>query len=134
VVADGLAIALRGVLAAAQVELGLGWGRGPSHPRGAERGSDQPGLGGRADGRRLPLVEDPDHRVDVVDLDLAGDVGAPEAELPGCRDRVGQRVLGASPECRPAAVGGGELRSVPELDRERPLREGALDLVDQWLS
>ena len=132
-VADGLAVALGGVLAAAQVELGLRRRRGAVDAGGAQGRRDQPGLGGGADRRRLPVVEQADDGVHVVDLDLAGDVGAAEAELTRRRDRVGEGVLGAGPEGRAAAVGGRQLRPVPELDRERALREGALDLLDQRL-
>ena len=134
VVADGLAVALGGVLAAAEVDLGLRRGRRAAHAGGSHGCGDQPGLRRRPDRRRLPVVEQPDHGIHVVDLDRAGDVGAPQPELPGRRDRVGDRVLGAGPECGTASirVGGGEPGAVPELDRERPLGEGALDLLDEW--
>ena len=134
VVADGLAVALGGVLAAAEVDLGLRRGRRAAHAGGSHGCGDQPGLRRRPNRRRLPVVEQPDHGIHVVDLDRAGDVGAPQPELPGRRDRVGDRVLGARPESGTASirVGGGEPGAVPELDRERPLGEGALDLLDEW--
>src|SRR4029079_344529 len=93
----------------------------------------QPGLGSGADGRRLPVVEQPDDGFHVVDLDRTGDIGAPEAELTGRRAGVLERLLGAGTEGRAATVRGGHLCSVPELDRERAVREGALDLVDEGL-
>ncbi len=134
-VADGLAVALGGVLAAAQVELRLGRRGRAANAGRAQGGGDQPGLGRGADRRRPPLVEQPDHRVHVVDLDLPGDVGPPEAELAGGRDGIGERVLGAGREGRTAAVcaGRGDPGAVPELDREGPLGKGALDLADQRL-
>src|SRR5829696_6117760 len=83
VVADGFAVALGRVLAAAEVHLGLGRGRGTANARGAQGRGDQAGLRRSAHRWRLPRVEHADHTVDVVDLDLTGDVGAPEAELAG---------------------------------------------------
>ena len=132
-VADRLAVALGAVLAAAQMELRLGRLRGTVDADDAQRRRYQPSLGRGADGRRLPVVEQPDDGFHVIDLDRAGDIGAPEAELAGRRDRVLECLLGAGPEGRATTVRGRNLGAVPELDRERAVREGALDLVDQGL-
>ena len=132
-VADRLAVALGAVLAAAQMELRPGRLGGTVDPDDPQRRCYQPSLGRGADGRRLPVVEQPDYGFHVIDLDRAGDIGAPEAELAGRRDGVLERVLGAGPEGRAATVRGRNLRAVPELDRERAVREGALDLLDQGL-
>src|SRR6185436_6283009 len=62
--------------------------------------------------------------------ELAADVGAADAELAGCPQRVGDGPRRADPERRP---GGGRLEAaaVPEFDRERALREGCAELATQ---
>ncbi len=82
-------------------------------------------------GRRLPAVEQLDHRVHVVDLDVAADVGAAEAELARRAQRVGGGARRAHVEGRPRPVGRRQPRAVPELDRERSLGDAALDLPPQ---
>ena len=58
---------------------------------------------GAVDRRRLPAVEQPHHRVEVVDLEVAGHVGAAEAELARRAQRVRERARRAHGEGRAAA-------------------------------
>ena len=87
---------------------------GARQPAGRERGEHQPQTARRAERRRLPAVEQRDRGVDVVDLEIARDVGAPEAELAGRAQSVGHRPrraqrgrsgppssVGAHPACHP---------------------------------
>ena len=109
---------------------------GAAPPAGGRGGSRRPvaraaasASRARADAvqrRRLPGVEQVEHRVHVVDLELARYVRATQAELPRGAQRVRERRRRAHREARPAAVGRGQLRAVPEVDRERPLGEGAV--------
>ena len=124
-VADGAGVALLGVAAAAGPQLGGRPARRPGQPRGAHRAEQQPRLVGALQRRRLPAVEQLDHRVHVVDLDLAADVGAAEPELARRPQHVGGGAGRADAEGRPAAAGRGQPRPVPELDRERPLGDAA---------
>ena len=61
----------------------------------------------RSIGGALEAVEQADHRVEVVDLELTRGVGAAEAELAGraqqVRDAAGERTVKTGP---PATVGG----------------------------
>ena len=88
VVAHRLGVALLAVAAAAEHELGVGPPRRPLDPGGAHRAEQQAALVGAVQRRRLPAVEQLDHRVHVVDLDVAADVGAAEPELAGGAQRV----------------------------------------------
>ena len=130
-VADGAGVALLGVAAAAGAQLGGGAARRPGQPGGAHRAQQQRALVGALQRRRLPAVEQRDHRVHVVDLDLAADVGAAEAELPRRPQDVGGGARRAHVEGRPVVGAGREPRPVPELDRERPLGDPPLDLAPQ---
>ena len=118
--------------AAARAQLGRGAPRRPGQPGGAHRAEQQRPLVGAVERRRLPAVEQLDHRVHVVDLDLAADVGAAEAELaraPAARGR--RRAASGRRRSGPPPLVGGEPRAVPELDRERPLGDAGLDLAPQ---
>ena len=89
-VAHGAGVALLAVAAAARAQLGGGPRRRLGQAGGAHRAEQQRPLVGAVERRRLPAVEQLDHRVHVVDLDLAADVGAAEAELaraPAARGR-----------------------------------------------
>ena len=55
-----------------------------------------------------------EHGVEVVDVELARDVGAAEPELARRAQRVGERVAASAPEGGPAAVRRGQRRAVPE--------------------
>ena len=131
VVANGAGVALLAVAAAAEDELGGGAAGRALDAGGAHRAERQSRHVAAIERRRLPGVEQLDHRVHVVDLDLAADVGAAEAELA----RRAQGVCGGSrradEEGRAVAVGGRQLGSVPELDRERALRDAVFDLAAQ---
>ena len=104
---------------------------GRVRPVGAHGAEQQRALVGAVEGGRLPAVEQGDHRVHVVDLDLAADVGAAEAELARRPQDVGGGPRRADVEGRAGAVGGLQPGPVPELDRERPLRDPGLDLAAQ---
>ena len=60
-----------------------------------------------------------DHGVEVVDLDLARDVGAAEAELPGRPQRVGEGRGRADAERRPVACRRVQARAVPAAQPRR---------------
>ena len=88
-VADGAGVALLAVAAAARHELGGGARRRRGDAGGAHRAEQQGALVGAVERGRLPVAEQGDHGVDVVDFELAGDVGAAEAELARRAQRVG---------------------------------------------
>ena len=102
-------------------------------PAAAGGGEHQPRLRAVVERRRLPAVDDPHRRVEVVGQQVAVDVGAADPELPGRAQQVGERLRRADREDRAVAVGGRDAAAVPELDRERPLGKGALDLAAQGL-
>jgi hypothetical protein len=131
VVAHRLCVALLAVATPAQHQLGGGPARRPLDAGGAHRGEQQSRLVAALQRGRLPGVEQLDHRVHVVDLDRAADVGAAEAELtrrPQCV-RGGPRR--AHEEGRPGAAGRRQPRPVPKLDRERTLGDARFDLAAQ---
>ena len=111
-VAHGAGVALFAVAAAAGAQLGGGARRRLGQPGGADRAEQQRPLVGAVERRRLPAVEQLDHRVDVVDLELAADVGAAEAELAGRAQHVGGGARRADAEGR-ALAGRSRASSVP---------------------
>jgi hypothetical protein len=128
VVADSAGVALAAVAPPARAQLGLRHARRRAQPvaaRGRERDAS---YGPAVERRRVPAVEELEHGVEVVDVDRARDVGAPEPELAGRAQRVGGRVGRAHLERRAAPVRRGEDAAVPELDRERPGGKGLLEL------
>ena len=89
VVADRARVAVLGAALATGAELSLRRRGGTGETGGAKGAERQPGLRATIERRRLPGVEQRDHRIDVVDVDLPGDVGAAEPELAGGAERVG---------------------------------------------
>ncbi len=120
-VAHGAGVALFAVAAAAGAQLGVGARRRLGDAGGAHGAEQQRPLVGPFQRGRLPAVEQGDDGVDVVDLELAADVGAAEAELPWRPQDVGGGARRADAEGRSPAGRRGELGPVPELDRERAL-------------
>ena len=105
-VADRLGVALLAVAAAAEHQLGGGAAAAAAcRPAARTAPSSQSRHVAAIERRRLPAVEQLDHRVHVVDLDLAADVGAAEAELAGRAQRVRGGAGRADEEGRPVAVG-----------------------------
>ncbi len=131
VVADGARVALLGVAAAARAQLGAGRLGRPGQAGGADGAEQERALVGPLQGRRLPAVEEGDHGVHVVDLDLAADVGPAEAELPGRPQHVGGGARRAQEEGRAAVRRRGEAGPIPKLDPERPLGDAGFDLAPQ---
>ena len=131
VVAHRLGVALLAVAAAAEDQLGRGAAGWALDAGGAHRAERQPGDVAAVERRRLPAVEQLDHGVHVVDLDLAADVGAAEAELARRAQRVGGGAGGAHEESGAVAVARGQPRPVPELDREGALGDATFDLPAQ---
>ena len=78
--------------------------RRPLSPAARTAPSSRRALVGALQRGRLPAVEQLDHGVHVVDLDLAADVGAAEAELSGRPQRVGGGPGRAHVEGRSVAV------------------------------
>ncbi len=92
VMADGARVALLAVPAPLRDELGGRPRRRRRQAHRADGGQHQPQAARRIDRRRLPAVEQGDHGVHVVDLELARYVGATEAELAGGAQRMGDRL------------------------------------------
>ena len=69
--------------------------------RGPQRRGSETQPCGEAERRRVPAAEQGDHPVQVVDVDLAADVGATEPELAGARSRCpmarGERIVSVGP-------------------------------------
>jgi hypothetical protein len=83
VVADGLGVATLGVAAPPRAQLGRGRGRKARQPRRSDRGGGKPQAGEEPERGRAPSSEQRDDPVEVVDVDIAADVGAPQPELTG---------------------------------------------------
>ena len=98
----------------------------PAQPGGTQRRCSKAQLGERAQGWRLPAAEQGDDAVEVVDVHLAGDVGAPEPELARGPEEVPESVRGAEGDRR-ARAGRLHLVAVPEAQLERAIGKGALD-------
>ena len=81
-------------------------------------------------GGAMPAAEQRDDPVEVVDVDLAAHVGAPEPELAGRAQNVSDRPRRPDRERR-AVAGRRNARSVPELDRERTISKCALNCATQ---
>ena len=100
-----VALPLRTQLRGGRLRWALNTGR-------ANGGQGQPGALRAVQRRRLPPVQQLDHRVEVVDLDLARYVGAAEAQLPGarraCPRAAGERTWNTGP---PPLVDGRRLPS-----------------------
>jgi hypothetical protein len=88
---------------------------------GAHGGGGEPALGAGVDRGRAVAVEQRQHLVDVVDVELAGDVRAAETELAGRAQHVAERGRRADGEHRAVAGGRRQLAPVPERDAERAL-------------
>ena len=73
----------------------FGTGGGLTIPTRARGGERQPRLLPAFERWRLPVGEQVEHGVDVVDVERAGDVGAADAELAGGAQRVRERGLRA---------------------------------------
>jgi hypothetical protein len=76
------------VTLAARPQLGARRAGGQAQAAGASRRHRQAGAGAAVERRRLPGVEQVEHGVHVVDVDLARDVGAAEPELAWCAQGV----------------------------------------------
>ena len=133
VVAHRARVALAAVAPPARAQLAGGDRRRQHQPAGAHGRQRQPQPCPRVDRGRLERVEQPDHAVEVVRLQLAGGVRAAQPELSGRAQQVGDRGRGAHREDRSAGRGRRELRAVPEAQRERALRQRLRQLAAQWL-
>ncbi len=131
VVTDGPAVALAAMAAPPRAQLA---GGDPRRRRQAAR------LGGReretqppatVDRGRLERVEEADHAIEVVRLELPAGVGASEAELAGSAQQVRDGCGRAHGEAGGLRSGGGELRAIPEAHAERPVRQGLLEGAPQ---
>ena len=78
--------------------------RRPLHARSRARRRPPAAPAHGVERRRLPACRQADERVEVVDVELAGHVGAAEAELARRAQQVGDRARRADGEARPVAV------------------------------
>ena len=90
-VRDCAAVALAAVPAPARAQLGGRGARQRSPRAGPHGGGRQAPALARIQRRHGIAVEQIECRVDVVHVDVAADVGAPEPELPGCTQEVAER-------------------------------------------
>jgi hypothetical protein len=118
VVAHRAGVALTRVPLADRPQLRLRRRGRPRHAGRRDRAQSEPRPRAAIERRRLPRVEHLHHGGEIVDLELAADIGAADAELArraqGVRDRAG-RPYG---ERRNAPRGRRDDRSVPEPDFE----------------
>ena len=133
VVAHRARVALRRVAAAAQAQLRPRDVRRAPNAERAGGGEGEPCLLPPLERRRLPLGQRLEHRVEIVHVERARDVGAAEPELARRQQRVGQRVRRAHLEGGPAAVGRRQCGAVPEPHRERALGQRVLQLSKKGL-
>ena len=131
VVAHGAGVAPDAVALAARAQLRGGHG-GRAHRAARTRGRQgQARALGALHGRRLPGVEQVERGLDVVGLERAGHVGAAQAELAGGAQHVRHGVARARTEDDPGPAGGRQAGAVPELELERPVGKGRLELLQQ---
>ena len=130
-VAHRLRVAAAGVKASARPQLRSGAAGRALHARGADGGGEQASPSGGAHRGRVPATDQRDHAVEVVGLDVAVHVRAPEPQLARRAQHVGDRARRVEPHRRAGAVARGHLAAVPELDRERPVGQRPLDLAAQ---
>ena len=118
VVAHRACVALGAVVLALEHVLGRRAGAAAARSRrGAPRVRGAPSAL-RAHRRRLPGVEHPHDALEVVDGEVAGHIGAADAELAGRAQRVGERARRAHAEMRAAvAVGRRKRRLRPRTRR-----------------
>jgi hypothetical protein len=131
VVAHGAGVAPAGVPAPAQRQLGVGRSGLAAQPVRGYSGGQQARPGRTADRRGLPVAHQVDQRVHVADLQVARDIGAPQAQLARRAQGVGHRIGRAHREGELGGTGGRELTAVPEGDRERALGQGRLQRAAQ---
>ena len=90
---------------------GIGGGAISPQARTAAKRQPQPRL--RVDRGRLERVQQPDHAVEVVRLQLAGGIGAPQPELPGRAQQMGDGGRRAHREDRSAGASSARAPSRP---------------------
>ena len=100
-VAHSLGVAFLAVAAALQPQLALGRARGDRQSAGSERGDRQARTRRPVDLGLLEVVDQRDHAVEVVDLQLAGDIGPAEPQLARSAHDVGDCLGRAHREDRP---------------------------------
>jgi hypothetical protein len=133
VVSDSAAVASEAVEAPALAQLDRRhpwWWRDPG---GAGDCRGEPECVRRPDLWRLPIDDESNGRVELGDLDIeiAADVGAPEAELARTAQEVCDGAGRAQHERRALRLGRGDLGPVPEADPERALGEHAREFSTQ---
>ena len=133
VMANRARVALLRMKPPARRELGDRGPRRQGEPRPARRRQHQASLGIAVDLGRVPARYDGQRRVEVVGQQVPAHVRPADSELPRSAQQRRDRLRRANREDGPVAVGRRDPGSVPELDRERPLREVALDLTAQRL-
>jgi hypothetical protein len=132
VVRDGAPVARDRVALALRPQLDRGRLRELLERPGAHGGGGQAALGARVDRGRAVAVEQRQHLVDVVDVELTGDVGAAEPELAGGAQHVPERDRRADGEHRAVARRGRQFGAVPQRHAERALRQCLGDGRAQW--
>ncbi len=134
VVAHRARVARAAVAGAPRAQLAGGDPRGARQAARPHRGERQAQARGAVDRGRVEAVEQPDHAVEVVGLQLARGVRAAEAQLPGSAQQVRHGGGRAHREDGAVGRGRGELRAVPEAQREGALGERRRELAAQRLS
>ena len=134
VVAHRARVALAAVAAAPRAQLAGGDPRRARQAARPHRRQRQPQARRAVDRRRLEAVEQPDHAVEVVGLQLSRGVRPTEAELSRRAQQVRDRRRRAHREDRALRRSRGQLRAVPEAQRERALRERPRQLATQRVS
>jgi hypothetical protein len=132
VVAHRGGVALDAVQLPALDQLETGDARNPGGSRGGGERQRQARALGRAELWRLPLVDDGERRVEIVDRQRAVDVGASEAELSGSAQQVCERRRLAHEEGRAVGLGRRDRSAVPEAHMKRPRWERARKGPAQW--
>ena len=131
VVADRRSVTLDAVQAALQDQLDA---RAAWQPAGSRGGGDreaQPSAVSVAELWRLPLVDDDEGRVEVVDGERSLDVGATDPEGPRSAQEVRQRPGTAHQEGGRARSRRRDFAAIPEADVEGALREHPREFVTE---
>jgi len=125
VVANSRRVALDAVQLPAQDQLQAGHARDPARRgRPGDRQAEARAIP-QAERRGLPLVDDDERSVEVIDGERAVDVGTTEPERAGGAQEVRQRRGVAHEERRAPGLRRGDRAAVPEAHVEGPRREGA---------
>jgi len=133
VVAHGALVTLPAVATTARAKLAGGDSRRTRQATCAHRGQSQARTRRAVDRGRLERVEQRDHAIEIVGLELTRRVCPAQTQLSGSAQQVRDRGGRVHRQYRAARDRGGQLRAVPEAQGKRARGESTLELAAQRL-